>query len=273
MRNEERDYTWTRPGMRACVEKRLRDFIVRPDGGLFDDDEVISTLKKQLVYGLLSHHVIAEGFNNVGCLQRDSETEGYNGIGDGIGSGGFRLFIAILLLGEYFITKQVVNDSVGEDRIDSAFIYVPYAVVCIIPATLQALVLTSIISCCYDKSHSAFYHITTTVDTESQACDVLRERLWALAEHESTEGNAAVAKQVRRLAESDFSSFSDIHFTSSTPVLVKGAMTHGASAAETQQQGGGGGGEKGESEPLLPRQDVLGKEGTSSESSRGCRIC
>ena len=187
MRNEERDYSWTRPGMRACVEKRLRELIVRPDGRFFNDDEVISMIKEQLVHGLLSHHVIAEGFNNVGCLQIDAQTE--------------------------------------------------------------------------------------TVDTESQACDVLRERLLALADDETTKGNAAIAEQVRRLAKSDFSSFSDIRFTSSAPVLVKGAMTNAVSSAKTKQQGGGGGGDRevvlkigtgGESEPLLKTED------TSRE--RGCCI-
>ena len=51
--------------MRACVEKRLRELIVRPDGRFFNDDEVISTLKKQLVDGLLSEHAIEVGINNL----------------------------------------------------------------------------------------------------------------------------------------------------------------------------------------------------------------
>ena len=71
---------------------------------------MISTLKKQLVYGLLSHHVIAEGFNNVGCLQRDRDRREMK-------VEMVERWISIVhsdtVAGRILYTKQVVNECGG----------------------------------------------------------------------------------------------------------------------------------------------------------------
>ncbi len=234
MRKKERDYTWTRPGMRACVEKRLRELIVRPDGRLFDDDEVVSTIKEQLVQGLLSAHAIAEGVNNVGCVKIDNQTGSIVG-----GKGMLVLTIAVFLMFSYISASYlvIVKELPKERYSQTVGLWGALSVISLMCVSEFARMMCA----CYKKTHFAFFHYTTAVDNERDACDVLRERLLALADDESREGNDTAAEQVRRLANSDFSSFSEIHFPSSKPALVKGVMMHGVSAVEIKQQGGGGG--------------------------------
>ena len=157
MRNKEIDYTWTRPEMRACVESRLHDLIVQPDG--LSDDELISMIKKQLhpqtfiPMGLLSQHVHDE------WEEKAWETS--------IGFG------AVITL-------------IGACHAITFSLTVPLAL-----AAVQFLLVVGGAACMLARlcMQVHYFACTREVATEPEACEVLRERLQGLAEGVKEEGN------------------------------------------------------------------------------------
>ena len=242
MINEEIDYTWTRPEMRACVESRLHDLIVQPDG--LSDDELISMIKKQLYpqpfipMGLLSQHVHDEW--------EKKKLRQYPMIP-------YEKWCAM----SFSITLLISCLSV-DPIIPVAFLILPLALFAV-----HDIVYTFARFC----TRVYYFACSREVATEPEACEVLRERLQGLAEGVKEEGNEAVADQVTRLANSNFSSFSGICFNSSTS-LIKGVDPSLGQAGGCGGGGGGGGGDDivlnlgtvNESSPLLGKPESESRE-------------